>query len=200
MTFSTTARLSAIALLLASHALAAAPDDDEARQRAQIEQGRARVEKQFQVDQEVCYHKFAVNDCLAEVKTVRRKALSDYQRQELALNEAKRQRDGAARLKEIEDRQSPEKLQARQDKIRQSEEAAQRRQDRVASKAPAKAASAARRQHTMGGSTAHTADDQREAEEAYQRKLDDAKKRRESRDRRAAERTKPPASGLPAPH
>lgn len=195
----------AVVLLLAACGAAQAagtPDDAEARQREQIQQGRSAAEKTFLAEQEVCYRKFAVNDCLSDAKKSRRRTLGELQRQELALNEAKRQREGAARLEEIERRQSPEKLQQRQDKIRQSEDATQRRQERAADKATpaARAASAAgRKEPAKGSQRVRTAADQQEAQEAYQRKLDDAKKRRESLDRRKADRKKPPASSLPAP-
>jgi colicin import membrane protein len=63
---------------------------DGDRGRFQIE--RMRIESRFEKENTACYARFAVTDCLSQVRRHRREELDILRRQEIALNDAERQR------------------------------------------------------------------------------------------------------------
>ena len=77
-------------------------------ERRRIQGERDRVEGRFATDQAACYLKFAVNDCSAAARVVRREALADLRRQEVSLNAAEAKRRGAEQLSRIEEKSSPQ--------------------------------------------------------------------------------------------
>jgi len=94
-------------LLFALLAAAGAHAQDAAQgagERTRIAQERSRVEAEFAARQKACYGKFAVNDCIEEANAVRREALADLRRQEIALNDQERRRRAAERQRELEDK------------------------------------------------------------------------------------------------
>ena len=58
---------------------------------AELKQERLSIESKFKTLEAACYKKFAVSNCLQEVKTEKLSALGDIKRRELAINDAKRQ-------------------------------------------------------------------------------------------------------------
>ena len=70
--------------------------DSEERER--IRQTRVTEQAQFTAQEARCYARFAVNDCLAEVRSRRRELLGDLRRQEISLNDAQRKRRAAEQL------------------------------------------------------------------------------------------------------
>ncbi len=58
---------------------------------AELKQEKLSIESKFKTLKVVCYKKFAVNNCLQDVKTEKLRALGDIKRRELAINDAKRQ-------------------------------------------------------------------------------------------------------------
>ncbi|MGV8805745.1 MAG: hypothetical protein ACWA6Y_12380 [Polaromonas sp.] len=82
-----------------------------ALQREAIDAERSRLEADFLAQEAVCYKKFAVNNCLAKINTSRRKAMAELRRQEVQLNDEERSAKGAAQLRQIEEKSSPEKQQ-----------------------------------------------------------------------------------------
>ena len=74
----------------------AALRDSEERER--IRQTRLTEQAQFTAREARCYARFAVNDCLAEVRSRRREVLGDLRRQEISLNNAQRKRRAAEQL------------------------------------------------------------------------------------------------------
>ena len=85
-------------------AVAQSVEQTEASQRAAIAAQRQVVENQFDKDQQACYQKFAVNDCIKQAKQRRRVLTDDLHRQELSLNEQQRKRKGAEALGRIDQR------------------------------------------------------------------------------------------------
>ena len=79
-----------------------APEDTvaqrEAVERERIRQTRATEQSQFEAQEVECYRRFAVNDCLVEVRSRRREVLGDLRRQEISLNDAQRKRRAAEQL------------------------------------------------------------------------------------------------------
>lgn len=58
---------------------------------AEVKQERLSIEAKFKTLEAACYKKFAVSDCLQEVKSEKLLALGDIRRRELAINDQKRQ-------------------------------------------------------------------------------------------------------------
>lgn len=58
---------------------------------AEIKQKRLSIETKFKTVEAACYKKFAVSDCLQDVKSEKMLALGDIRRRELAINDQKRQ-------------------------------------------------------------------------------------------------------------
>ena len=70
----------------------------DALERERIQQTRASEQAKFVAQEAQCYARFAVNDCLREVRSHRREVLGDLRRQEISLNDAQRKRRGAEQL------------------------------------------------------------------------------------------------------
>ena len=70
----------------------------DAVERERIRQTRASQQARFIAQEAGCYARFAVNDCLIEVRAHRRELLADLRRQEILLNDAQRKRRGAEQL------------------------------------------------------------------------------------------------------
>ena len=91
------AALALCALLLAQPSWSQEPAEDkaalsEAAERERIRKSRASEQALFMAQEAQCYSRFAVNDCLIEVRGRRREVLGDLRRQEIALNDAQRKR------------------------------------------------------------------------------------------------------------
>ena len=84
------------------------PEDPDARreatERERIHRTRASEQSKFVALEAQCYSRFAVNDCLAEVRSQRREVLGDLRRQEISLNDAQRKRRGAEQLLRSDER------------------------------------------------------------------------------------------------
>jgi hypothetical protein len=95
------------------HAQAIETDDVPARiaaARAQLQQQRQAIEQQHEERRRECWQRFAVNDCLREVRRSRYQALDPLRPQELELN---------AQEREWRTRQRDERLRNKQDAVRQ---------------------------------------------------------------------------------
>ena len=66
-------------------------DSKQALELAELKQEKLSIESKFKTLEAACYKKFAVSNCLQEVKTEKLRALGDIKRRELAINDAKRQ-------------------------------------------------------------------------------------------------------------
>ena len=71
---------------------------------ARIQSERKQVEERSARDEAACYQRFAVNDCLLEVRAQRRTVLLDLRRQEISLTEAERKARGAAQVLRADER------------------------------------------------------------------------------------------------
>ena len=58
---------------------------------AELKQEKLSIESKFKTLEAACYKKFAVSNCLQDVKIEKLRVLSDIKRRELAINDAKRQ-------------------------------------------------------------------------------------------------------------
>jgi colicin import membrane protein len=73
---------------------------------ARIQSERKVVEGRAAIDEAGCYQRFAVNDCLHDVRAQRRAALQDLRRQEISINDAERKARGAAQAQRADDLQA----------------------------------------------------------------------------------------------
>ncbi|OGB54968.1 MAG: hypothetical protein A2503_15675 [Burkholderiales bacterium RIFOXYD12_FULL_59_19] len=97
-----------VAGIVGSPQLLAAPDEAPAvplqvpQERLRIQQLRLQHEATAQRAQTDCYQKFAVSDCLRQVRAQKRLALDDLRRQEVILNDLERQTKAINTLNKIQ--------------------------------------------------------------------------------------------------
>lgn len=121
-----------VALWFVLPAWAQAPDEEAERARIAAERGR--IEAAYEKAQRDCYRKFAVNDCLEEAKGRRRESLAELRRQEITLDDARRRRDAAERIRELDERRDTRARERDEARARAQADERERRQ-RAASKA-----------------------------------------------------------------
>jgi len=179
---------------------------DNAQQQMDQERSRIAAERQaadsrYAQAEAACYARFAVNDCVNEAKAARRETLADLRRQEVSLNDDERRRKGAAQRQRLDDRSSAENQQrAAQQRARALQDAALR-EERGARKAVAAArpASAALPPAVVAVPAKAQPAPDASAIDRRNKKLADAKARKERLEKRQLERTKPLAKPLPVP-
>jgi colicin import membrane protein len=183
-----------------------------ASQRARIASERGQVEAEFNARQRQCYLKFAVNDCLNAAKSLRREKLADLRRQEISLNDAERKRKAAERSSSLEERSSPEKLQAEAQrrekaaaqendrKVRAAEKATRRPGDEVpAAKADDRRKSAEEAARRKAEAQQQKASEARRNAIRYQQRLQEAQAHKQAVEKQLADKKEPPAKPLPTP-
>lgn len=207
----------ALLMMLASLPLwaqsnAAAGNADLEGEKRRLSTEREAIEKRFVEERAACYKKFAVEDCLRESRSRRRKETDNIKRQETAINDILRQRSGAAELQKLDQKAGTQRPQDTREKQEQSIQGQKEREQRAADHATSRAATAAEaaererqfqsKQQAHADEQAKAAQRQAEAPTAAKR-FEDKQKRAEehraSRDRQNANRSKPRGAPLPAP-
>ena len=182
-------------------------DAERDKARSRIQHERDQLELRRRVEEAACYKRFAVEDCLTDVRRSQRDAHSRLQREEIEINDAERRERTAERLRTIEERQRSASEAAstavtrtpapritaieREQRDSQARERAQRQREQVQERATQNAERAA---------TAPTRE--AEARERYEAKQKAAQERREKLLRTQAEETAAghkPAASLPSP-
>ena len=74
-------------------------------ERTRVTQSRAAAHQTFSEAETACWRRFAVNDCVSNARADRRKVLASLRDEELGLNLQERQRNTAAKLKQLNDTQ-----------------------------------------------------------------------------------------------
>ncbi|MCZ2495989.1 hypothetical protein GN316_04400 [Xylophilus sp. Kf1] len=181
--------------------------DVVSRRAAEIEAERARITASQSVEEAACYQRFAVTDCLLEVRTRYRPQLTDLNRRDVDVRAGDRERheqERQARMEEqritsLRDQERAQQRAASNATGNRQAEADQRNADRAAA-APGNAARAqagrANAQQSQQKALAEQA--QRAAaapgeREQYEAKQKAAAERRAAQERRAAERKNKPA-------
>lgn len=77
---------------------------------ARIRSQRVLIEGAFASEEQACYQKFAVYDCVGRARAVRREAMADLRRQELAVNASEARRRGAEQISRTEEKLSPQTM------------------------------------------------------------------------------------------
>lgn len=195
------------------------PADSVAAERERIRGERAAAEAGFAEAQKACYSRFAVHDCIDAARRARNATLAGLRAQELSLNEAERKRKAAERLRELEERQSPQRQEEAAERRARSVAEQQQRASELADKKESrdrKAAEAAAREprtprapreaprphptRQPHAPKAHgpDADEAARNRAAYEERQREAAERRARLEKRLAERSKPAAAPLPA--
>ncbi len=74
--------------------------------RARIEAARQVATQRFEAAEKACWQRFAVNACVRQARVERRGVTDRLRQEELALNEVERNRRTAARLRQLQDKQT----------------------------------------------------------------------------------------------
>lgn len=181
-------------------------------ERARISAERAALESRSKTEQAACYQKFAVEDCLSEIRQRNRKLTDDLKRQEAAINDIQRKQRGAAQLDRLDEKKATPRTQDQPAQREQATKSQQDREQRAADHAKSRddaAAKAAENQRNFESkqrahAEAQAKSAQRAAEADQQRALHDRKLQKAAehvadREKRNAERTKPRSAPLPSP-
>lgn len=174
---------------------------------AQVEQMRINkqregLETQYGSQEADCYKRFAVNDCLREVRAGKRVSTEALRRQEIMLNEAQRKTRDLERVKQAQEKTSPAALKQAED----SREAAQIQHKERLDRAQQKKIDAAQKKMQeraetnqrpgVEGSPAKGVSAQ--AQQAFEEKQRSAQERKAQRDKSLAEKSSKPVSPLPS--
>ena len=170
-------------------------------ERDRIQADRARAEARYERDEAACYAKFAVTNCLREVRARRREELADLRRQDIALNDAERKRKALEQIERIQQKSSAQGLEEEAARRAQAREARQEREERANQKASA--AMKAKSGQSVGKSAqktvepGRTADDAASEQKQYNDKLKEAQEHRVSREKINSEKSGTSSKPLP---
>lgn len=164
---------------------AGAPDLNA--QRASIAAERSSAEARYRQEEEDCYQRFAVNDCLREVRARRRVTFDALRKREIELNDIERQKLAAEQFEKI-NQQAAERLDSQ---ARRATDAQGRADE------PRAGGEGAARKSPL--SPALTPAQRAQEKKVYEEKLRQAQERKAQRDKALAEKTGPPARPLPDP-
>ncbi len=156
-------------------------------EQARIDKEREALEAQYASQEADCYKRFAVNDCLREVRAGKRVSTETLRRQEIALNEAQRQTRDLERAKQAQDKASPAALQQAAD----SRESAQIQHKERLDRAQQKNADALQREMQADPSVNQRSETDRmpskrsisQAQQAFEEKQRMARERKAQRDK-----------------
>lgn len=169
--------------------------------RSRIHLERARAEARYEKENAACYARFAVTDCLAQVRARRRETLDSLRRQDVALNDVERKRKALEQIARSKERSSVR--QSEEDAARRLEagEAQQEREERAKQKTmaamSAKSGPPAAKRERKTIEAGRTAIDIASEQKQYQNKLDRAREYRASREKSNTEKPEAPVKPLP---
>jgi colicin import membrane protein len=186
-----------LALLGAASPAWAQTDAPDGAGRARIAAERKQAQARLASEEAACYRIFAVNDCLKAARARSRERLSDLRRQEVALNDAERERRAAERQRAMEEggpvRKQQESAARRAEAVARQQEKTQALARHAAEKAQPPAPPAPRMANKL--TAPDTAQELRRSQERQQ----DAKERQERVARRQAEAANSGVKPLPVP-
>jgi colicin import membrane protein len=175
----------------------------DARERERISAEREQAVQRYSGEEADCYQRFAVNDCLRDVRRQRRVALEELRRQEILLNDAQRAAIAAEQQRRIEQRQAERESsasQAERDAAAKEQAArvqeAQRRQAERAAVPPAGPGAVPSTPNTGAAAAAARRAEQQKAYEERQRR---AEERRQEYERRQSQQGPRNSKPLPVP-
>ena len=173
------------------------------RERARIDAERSQALARYGEEEADCYQRFAVNDCLREVRKRRRVTLEELRRQEIILNDERRAAAAAEQLRRTEERaaqRASEEAAEQRETARKEYEARQaraRQKQATAQGAPVPAASASA---PVGPASAPvSAAERARLQQAYEARQKEAEDRRLQRERAQPGQVPRTSRPLPVP-
>jgi colicin import membrane protein len=194
----------------------------EQAERERIAKARLSLQAELEQQRQACYQKLAVTPCLNQLRDQHSEQMHDLKRQEVSLNDAKRKKAAADRLRAVDERNSPQAQLAQAERRGRAleassrrEEAARQRQTKLQArqaklgesantpappkeKKPLLPQAAARAPRANTPRVVDPAELERNRQESAQREQA-AQARRLALQEREANRKKPPAAPLPIP-
>lgn len=175
-----------------------------AAERARIEAERSSAQVRFENEEASCYQRFAVNDCLREVRVRRRAVLEELRRQEIILNDADRKKRAAEQARRADEKSSAQILKDEAEKRAAERQANEQRLERAGQKKashagnePVQGVGEPQVRASAAGSPSHAG--RAEDKKAFDEKLQKAQERKAQRDKALAEKKGKPARPLPDP-
>jgi len=199
---------------LATCALQAQPSSEQttsAPDPFQLELDRIQTERGYQEaryakEEAACYQRFAVNDCLRNVRVRRRLTMEDLRRQEIAVNDVQRRQKGVEEIQRLEEKSSlqnqQEAAERREAAIQEHKERLERAEQKKIDKLQAEQdrLSPTPRAERDKSSDRPTAESRAADKQEYEEKQRQAQESRARRDKALADKVgKPPAKPLPTP-
>jgi colicin import membrane protein len=142
------------------------PDGERLRIRAERDQ----IDRSYSMEEENCYQRFAVNDCIGRARTIRREGLADLRRQELSISSVEARQKGADQLFKSETRTSEQAMREAETRLLNAQSGQKDRMKSIDERAAARALAA--QQET-------------ERTRELQKRLDDHDKSQKERETRA---------------
>ena len=169
--------------------------------RADMEAKRDAQAAEFDRQEQACSAKFAVTDCINEVKARRRAVMAEFRKQENALNDIDRRRRAQEELQRLEQRKAEQAERAKQaaqvpadTEAQRARELQVRRDQHGPQGTPRAATSAPAKSSVIDAATVQ------KNEKAYAQRQQEAASRRAERDKRLQEKKgDKPAQDLPKP-
>lgn len=170
-------------------------------ERSRIQADRVRQEARYEAEEAACYARFAVTDCLREVRRRRRESLDDLRSQEVALNDAERKRKALEQIERIKDKSSAQRMEEEAARRVEARAAQQEREERANQKASAamnaKSGQPVAKSVQKTVEPGPTANDVAKEWQQYKDKLREAQEHRASREKSSREKSGTSSKPLP---
>lgn len=162
-----------------------------------IQEERSRAEAQYKVEEAACYRRFAVADCIRQLRVQRRDVFDKLRRREVVFNDAERKRKAMEILEQIKDKSSPQRIEEGALRRREALEAQQEREDQAfQKKKPAPVAGRNKEDPVASGRTAEEVSIELQQ---YSEKLKEAQAHRLSQEKANSDKSKGSFKPLPTP-
>ena len=168
----------------------------------QLQDTRRTEEARFVALEQACHTRFAVFDCLQQVRAQRRLVFDDLRRKEVTLNDLERRKKAADQLEKIREKTSPDKLEVENSRRLEALKTQIEREARAANKEAEQPAKPAQKMNEKPNPSAlgvsSPAEDAAKNKLDFDRKIKEAQDHRESREKsRLEKKSHKPAQPLP---
>jgi colicin import membrane protein len=168
---------------------------------ARINMEREGLEAQFASQEADCYKRFAVNDCLRDVRAAKRVSIETLRRQEIVLNDAQRKTRDMEWVKQTQEKTSSASLKQAADSREAAQIQHQERIDRTQQKktdaAQKKMQEGPEKDQRTGVEGSAVKGVSAQAQQAFEEKQRSAQERKMQRDKSLSEKSHKPVSPLP---
>ena len=169
--------------------------------RRQLQDERKLQESFFTNKEAECYLRFAVTDCLRQVRRERRVVLDKLRRQEVLLNDQERKQKGLEQLEVIREKSSPERLESealqRAEAVNARKEREQQAQQKADEAAMPRPVQDAPQPEDKALNSGPAKDQALKNKQAFEARLKEAQEHRASREKSLQEKSATPKKPLP---